>query len=90
MKAEHWDKGMMGKEISIHRDISSGRERHSCESRNPEKYWIPPYQVRGRPSQARNDNPHRTYIVTYDFHWHLNPIFHYSNIPLFQDSLWEA
>jgi hypothetical protein len=22
--------------------------RHSCESRNPETNWIPPYQVRGR------------------------------------------
>jgi hypothetical protein len=81
MKAEHWDKGMMGKEISIHRDINSGREGHSCESRNPEKYWIP--------GQARNDNAHRTYIVTYDLYSHLNPISHYSNIPLFRRSLLE-
>ena len=29
--------------------------RHSCESRNPEKYWIPPCQARGRLGQARND-----------------------------------
>jgi hypothetical protein len=29
---------------------------HSRENGNPEEWkWIPPYQVRGRPSQARND-----------------------------------
>jgi len=68
----------MGKEISINRDINSGRECHSCESRNPGKYWIP--------GQARNDNPRRTSIVKYDFYLHLNPIFHNSIIPLFRRS----
>ncbi|MGZ6225162.1 MAG: prepilin-type N-terminal cleavage/methylation domain-containing protein [Syntrophales bacterium] len=40
---------------SIHSIINRITIRHSCESRNPEKYWIPPYQVRGKLSQARND-----------------------------------
>jgi prepilin-type N-terminal cleavage/methylation domain-containing protein len=40
---------------SIHSIINRITIRHSCESRNPEKYWIPPYQVRGGLSQARND-----------------------------------
>jgi len=75
--------GIMGKEISINRDINSGRESHSCESRNPGKYWIPPYRVRGKLGQARNDNPRRTSIVKYDFYLQLNPIFHHSIIPDF-------
>ena len=25
--------------------------------------WIPPYQVRGRLSRARNDKPHKTYVI---------------------------
>ena len=37
-----------------------------CESRNQYlTYWIPPYQVRGRLSQARNDKWHKTYVVIY-------------------------
>jgi hypothetical protein len=28
-------------------------------------YWIPPYQVRGRLSQARNDKLHNTYMAIY-------------------------
>ena len=28
--------------------------------------WIPPYQVRGRLSQARNDKPYKTYVVMYN------------------------
>jgi hypothetical protein len=28
-------------------------------------YWIPPYQARGRLSQARNDKWHKTYVVIY-------------------------
>jgi len=38
--------------------------RHPCENRNPDKHWIPPYQVRGRLSQARNDKLDKTYVVT--------------------------
>jgi hypothetical protein len=34
-------------------------------SRNPEKHWIPPYQVRGRLSQTRNDKLYKTYVVMY-------------------------
>jgi len=47
----------------IHNDINHGKQRHSRESGNPGKHWIPPYQVRGRLSQARNDKPHRTYYL---------------------------
>jgi len=39
--------------------------RHSGESRNPERHWIPepaPYSIRG---QARNDKPERTYVGTH-------------------------
>jgi len=32
---------------SMHSDINHSKGRHSCESRNPEKHWIP--------GQARND-----------------------------------
>ena len=57
-------------------DINHNKSRHSCESRNPDvvpakagnqylTYWIPPYQVRGRLSQARNDKWHKTYVVIY-------------------------
>ena len=68
----------MGKAVPINRDINLGRERHSCESsprrsslgeaegslgRNPGKYWIPPYQVRGKLSRARNNDPLRTSVV---------------------------
>ncbi len=44
-------------------------------SGNPEKHWIPPYQVRGRFSQARNDKLHKIYVVMYKEvcfgHWRL-------------------
>ncbi len=30
-----------------------------------QKYWIPPYQVRGRLGQARNDKPQKIYVVVY-------------------------
>jgi len=49
----------------IHTDINRSKGRHSRESGNPEKHWIPPYQVRGRLSQARNDKLHNTYMVIY-------------------------
>jgi hypothetical protein len=42
-------------ETIIHSDINRIKGCHSRESGNPEKHWIPPYQVRGRLSQARND-----------------------------------
>ena len=45
--------------------INHSKGRHSCERRNPEKHWIPPYQVRGRFSRARNDKPYKTYVVMY-------------------------
>ena len=43
------------------------------------KYWIPPYQVRGRLSQARNDKTNNIYLdmikfTKYDF----CPLFHRS------------
>ena len=47
-------------------DINQSIPRHSCESRNPEETWIPPYQVRGRLGQARNDRLHKTYVVKYN------------------------
>ena len=34
-------------------------------SRNPGKHWIPPYQVRGRLSQARNDKLDKIYVVMF-------------------------
>jgi len=34
-------------------------------SGNPEKQWIPPYQVRGKLSQARNDKLRKTYVAMY-------------------------
>jgi hypothetical protein len=49
----------------IHNEINPDEGRHSCESRNPEKHWIPPYQVRGKLSQARNDKKEKTYTVVY-------------------------
>jgi len=52
--------------FDIYSDINHREGHHSCECRNPGKYWIPPYQVRGRLSQARNDRPHKTYVVMYD------------------------
>ena len=44
-------------DIVIHSDINHDMGRHSCESRNPEKHWIP--------GQARNDKLDRTYVVMY-------------------------
>jgi hypothetical protein len=32
-------------------------------SKNPRKHWIPPYQVRGRLNQARNDGQEETSVV---------------------------
>jgi hypothetical protein len=60
----------------IHSDINRIKGRHSRESGNPDDVpaeagnhhsgiWIPPYQVRGRLSQARNDKLHNTYMVIY-------------------------
>ena len=52
-------------ETIIHSDINRIKGCHSRESGNPEKHWIPPYQVRGRLGQARNDKLHKTYVVMY-------------------------
>ena len=41
----------------MHSDINHIKGRHSCESRNPEKHWIP--------GQARNDKLYKTYVVMY-------------------------
>jgi hypothetical protein len=41
----------------IHSDINHSKGCHSCESRNPEKHWIP--------GQARNDRLQKTYVVMY-------------------------
>ena len=43
---------------SIYSFINHNRERHSRESGNPEKHWIP--------GQARNDKVHKTYVVMYN------------------------
>ena len=51
-----------GKDL-LHSVIDYNNARHSRESGNPEKHWIPPYQVRGRLSQARNDKRHRTCVA---------------------------
>jgi hypothetical protein len=47
----------------MHSFTNHNKARHSRESGNPESYWIPLYQVRGRLSQARNDKLHKTYII---------------------------
>ena len=63
----------------IHSDISHTKGRHSCpdfhrdklqqESRNTllpaGRQGIPPYQVRGRLSQARNDRLNTIYVLMY-------------------------
>ena len=41
----------------MYSDISCNKGRHSCESRNPGKHWIP--------GQARNDKLHETYAAEY-------------------------
>jgi hypothetical protein len=41
--------------INIHSVINRIMIRHSCESRNPGKHWIP--------GQARNDKKKKTYVV---------------------------
>jgi len=41
----------------IHNDINDRKGRHSRESGNPGKDWIP--------GQARNDKLERTYVVMY-------------------------
>ena len=57
--------------------------RHSRESGNPDDVpaeagnhhsgiWIPPYRVRGRLSQARNDKWAKIYIVMYNTHVKIN------------------
>jgi hypothetical protein len=45
------------KEDSIHNVINHNKKRHSCESRNPEKHWIP--------GQAWDDNLEKIYVVMY-------------------------
>jgi len=41
--------------LHLHSVINHSRPRHSCESRNPEKTWIP--------GQARNDKLHKKCVV---------------------------
>jgi hypothetical protein len=43
--------------------------RHSRESGNPEKHWIP--------GQARNDNQAKIHVPVLT----IIPFFHYSNVP---------
>jgi len=43
---------------TIHNVINNYRPRHSRESGNPERHWIP--------GQARNDEAHETYVVMYN------------------------
>jgi hypothetical protein len=43
--------------VDIHSVINRIMIRHSCESRNPGKHWIP--------GQARNDKKGKTYVVLY-------------------------
>ena len=42
----------------IHSVINRNNVRHSRESGNPEKHWIP--------GQARNDKLHKTYVAMYN------------------------
>ncbi len=51
----------------FHRDkLQQEPRRRPCESREPVfKHWIPPYQVRGKLSQARNDKLSKTFVVVY-------------------------
>jgi len=49
--------GVNQKNAAIHSVISLILIRHSCESRNPGKHWIP--------GQARNDKKEKTYVVLY-------------------------
>ncbi len=42
---------------NIYSDLNHSKGRHSCESRNPGKHWIP--------GQARNDKLHKTSVVMY-------------------------
>jgi hypothetical protein len=41
----------------MYSDINPDKGRHSRESGNPERHWIP--------GQARNDRLRRTYVVMY-------------------------
>src|SRR4030042_1753625 len=57
---------------AIHSVINHGRRRHSRPvfqrgklQQNLGKHWIPPYQVRGRLRQARNDKLHKICVVMY-------------------------
>ena len=52
--------------VVIHGDINHSKSRHSRGSGNPGRNWIPPDQVRGRLSQARNDKLEKTYVVMYN------------------------
>jgi hypothetical protein len=45
--------------LNVRNNLSRSKGRHSRESGNPEKYWIP--------GQARNDKLDKTYVVTYSY-----------------------
>jgi cytochrome c biogenesis protein CcmG/thiol:disulfide interchange protein DsbE len=47
----------MERSLLIHNVINDNKARHSRESGNPERHWIP--------GQARNDKLNKTYVVTY-------------------------
>ena len=46
--------------------INHSKGRHSYESRNPEKHWIP--------GQAQNDKTYKTYVVMYKMLFVSHPI----------------
>lgn len=46
--------------------VDRAKRRHSCESRNPEKYWVFPYQLWVRISQSREKKIYNDYIGKYD------------------------
>jgi hypothetical protein len=48
--------------VKIHDDINRNRARHSRESGNPERHWIP--------GQARNDKRQKIYVVVYRIQAH--------------------
>jgi hypothetical protein len=52
---------------SIHSDINHSKGVIPAKAGNYHLgAWIPPYQVRGRLSQARNDRLRQTYVVMYN------------------------
>jgi hypothetical protein len=55
----HFLKQILGHFAIIHSVINHNRGRHSRESGNPGKHWIP--------GQARNDKPAKIYVVMYKF-----------------------